>query len=149
MTGRTVTKGVKQFKEKKRDRWVKPDELPRLAQAINEEGNFYGSKALWLYLLLGVRRDELLKAKWEDIDWDRNELKLPETKAGQVHYVPLSAAALAIIQELPKQEGNPYILPGEKPGHHLVNIEKIWQRVRKKANVEDVRIHDLRRTLGS
>ncbi len=144
-----ATKGVKQFKEKKRDRWIKPDELPRLAQAINEEGNFYGSKALWLYLLLGVRRDELLKAKWEDIDWDRQELKLPETKAGHIHYVPLSAAALAIIQELPKQEDNPYILPGEKPGHHLVNIEKIWQRVRKKANVEDVRIHDLRRTLGS
>jgi integrase len=143
------TKGIQSFKEEKRDRWVKPDELPNVAKAINKEKNFYGKNALWLYLLLGVRRDELLKAKWDDIDWDRKELKIPETKAGRIHYVPLSAPALSILQELPEQKGNPYILPGEKPGHHLVNIEKIWQRVRKAAGVEDVRLHDLRRTLGS
>ena len=40
-------------------------------------------------------------------------------------------------------------MPGEKPGHHLVNIEKIWRRIRKAAGIEDVRLHDLRRTLGS
>lgn len=144
-----ITRGVRQFKEKKRDRWITVDELPRLAQAINEEKNFYGSNALWLYLLLGVRRDELLTAKWSDIDWHRQELKLPETKAGRVHYIPLSAPVLALLHELPKQKDNPYILPGDKPGGHLVNIEKIWRRVRKAAGVEDVRLHDLRRTLGS
>jgi integrase len=128
---------------------VKPDELPLLAKAINEEENYYGSKALWLYLLLGCRRDELLKAKRSDIDWDRRELRLPHTKAGRVHYIPISEPALAILRELPEEDGNPYLLPGHKTGHHLVNIEKIWRRVRKAAKVEDVRLHDLRRTLGS
>jgi integrase len=142
-------KGIKAYKEVKRDRWVKPDELPRLAAAINRESNFYGSQAIWLYLLLGVRRDELLRARWDDVDFSRNELRLSETKAGRVHYVPVSAPALAILCKLPRQIGNPHILPGEIPGQHLVNIQKIWQRVRKEAGIEDVRLHDLRRTLGS
>lgn len=148
-THHNPARGIQAYKETKRDRWVKPEELPRLAQAINREENFYGSKALWLYLLLGVRKSELLKAKWDDIDWGRQELRLPETKSGRVHYVPISEPALAILQNLPRLESNPYILPGGKAGHHLVNIQKCWARVRKAAGVEDVRVHDLRRTLGS
>ena len=141
--------GIQTFKEVKRDRWVTPDELPLLAQALNQESNFYGRNAIWLYLLLGVRRDELLKAKWQDVDWTRQELRLPETKTGKVHYVPLSTPALAILKNLPHVDGNPHILPGEKQGQPVANIEKIWQRVRKAAGVEDVRLHDLRRTVGS
>src|SRR5260221_10920015 len=51
---------------------------------------------------------------------------------------------------MPHEEGNPHLLPSTKvPGHHLVNIEKPWRRVRKAAGVEDVRLHDLPRTVGS
>lgn len=142
-------KGIQAFNEVRRDRWVKPDELPRLAKAINSETNLYGRQGLWLYLLTGLRRDELLNAKWDDVDWDRKELRVVETKAGRTHYVPLSEPALAVLQELPEQTGNPYILPGARQGQHLVNIEKIWQRVRQAADVKDVRLHDLRRTVGS
>ena len=80
---------IKHYKEEKRDRWVKPEELPKLAQAIDEEENLYARNALWLYLLTGVRKSELLKAKWEDIDLDQKELKIPETKNGKTHYIPL------------------------------------------------------------
>lgn len=62
-----VTRGVKTFAEIKRDRWVTPEELPLLAKAINEESNVYGRFGLWLYLLTGLRRDELLKIR-NDID---------------------------------------------------------------------------------
>jgi integrase len=141
-------RNIKAFREVKRDRWVTPEELPKLAQALNEESNFYGRQAIWLYLLLGVRRDELLKAKWMDIDWSRKELRLPETKTGKVHYIPLSTPALAILKNLPQVDGNPHILPGSD-GKHLVAIERIWDRVRKAAGVPDVRLHDLRRTVGS
>jgi integrase len=106
-------------------------------------------QAIWLYLLLGVRRDELMKAKWQDIDWSRKELRIPETKTGKVHYLPLSTPALAILKNLPHVDGNPHILPGEKKGQPIANIERIWQRVRKAAGVEDVRLHDLRRAVGS
>ncbi len=141
--------GIQKHKEKKRDRYVTPEELPRLALAIDTEPHYYARMALWLYLLTGVRKSELLTAKWSDIDSARKELRLSDTKAGRVHYVPLSAEAMAILDSLPRVENNPYILPGAKTGQHLVNISKPWIRVRKAAGVDDVRLHDLRRTVGS
>lgn len=139
---------IEKFKEQKRDRWVKPEEMPRLAEAIDSEPNIYVREALWLYILTGARKSELLQAKWEDIDFARGELRLPRTKAGRIHYVPLSKAAIEILQSIPKLEGNPFILPGVN-GKHLVNIDKAWGRIRKAAGLEDVRLHDLRRTVGS
>ena len=55
----------------------------------------------------------------------------------------------SVLQSVPQQEGNPYFLCGAKPGHHLVNIDKAWRRIRKAARIDDVRLHDLRRTTGS
>lgn len=140
---------IDHYKELKRDRWVTPQELPRLMQAIGEDPNYYARAALWLYLLTGMRKSEVLKARWADINWERRELRLPETKAGRVHYVPLSEAAMSLLSKLQRVDGNPYILPGQAKGKHLVNIDKPWQRVRKAAGIEDVRLHDLRRTVGS
>ena len=142
-------KGIEHFKEHKRDRWVTPDELPRLAQAIDQEVNLYARYALWLYLLTGVRKMELLTAKWEYIDWERRELRIPQTKGGRVLYLPLTEAALTLLRNIPQLQGNPFVLPGAKEGKHLVNISKPWRRVRKAAGIPDVRLHDLRRTVGS
>lgn len=183
---------IELFKEHKRDRWVTPKELPKLIEAINCEVNVSARNALWLYLLTGLRRSELLKAKWENVDWERKELMLPDTKAGRVHYVALNEPAISILQNIPRIEDNPYILPGQKENAHLVNIDKPWYRAREHATVlllkdelderlstlihklkgdlkreptlseiknvsefeiptglQDVRLHDLRRTVGS
>ena len=56
---------------------------------------------------------------------------------------------VAILQATPELPENPYILPGAKPGQHLVNIDKPWYRIRKAAGLDDVRLHDLRRSVGS
>lgn len=151
---------IDRFKEEKRDRWITPEELPRLAQAINDEPNQSARFALWLYLLTGARKSELLEARWDNVSFDRAELRLPDTKAGRTHYLPLSAPALALLREIPREAESPYVFPGRGPrcatdeeetrsASHLVNIDKPWQRVRKAAGVEDVRLHDLRRTVGS
>jgi integrase len=140
---------IDRFRELKRDRWITPEELPRLAKAINEEPNETARFALWLYLLTGARKTELLKARWEDLDETRAELRLADTKAGRTHYIPLSAPALALLNQIPRIPDNPYILPGRVEKASLVNIDKPWRRVRKAAGVEDVRLHDLRRTVGS
>jgi len=142
-------RGIEKYNEQKRDRWVTQDELPRLAQAINAEPNVYTRSALWLYLLTGARKSELLRAEWAHVDGQRAELRLPETKAGRVHHVPLSAPALAVLEQIPRMEGNPHVFPGRRRGRCLVNIEKPWRRVRSAAGVADVRLHDLRRTVGS
>ena len=140
---------VQPFKERSRDRWVKPTELPALLEAIEEEPNPYVRAAFKLYLLTGLRRSELLGLCWKDVDFDRRELRLEDTKAGRAHVLPLSAPAVDILRDLPRMLGNPYILPGHSHGQPLVNVSKPWQRIRKRAGLEDVRLHDLRRTVGS
>jgi len=61
----------------------------------------------------------------------------------------LSSEAITLLEGIPRLENNPYILAGNKEGQHLVNINKAWGRIRARANVDDVRLHDLRRTVGS
>ena len=144
-----VSKEVR-FKERKRKRWVTPEELPALAHAIDQEPNIYVRSGIWLLLLTGLRKAELLAVRrHEDIDWTRGVLRLPETKSGEEQSASLSGPALAIMQATPAMDGNPYLLPGAKKGHHLVNIDLPWRRIRKAAGLEDVRLHDLRRTVGS
>jgi len=140
---------VKRFKETERDRFVSEEELPRLTQAIDNVDNVYARASLWLYLLTGARKTELLGSRWVDINLTRGELRLPDTKAGKTRYIPLSSAAIAILQNLPRLDGNPFVLPGARKARPLVNIDKTWRKVRKEAGVEDVRLHDLRRTVGS
>ena len=143
------TQDVEKFKEHKRDRWVTPQEMPKLAEAINSELNEYARYAIWLYLLTGARKSEILTAKWKDIDWNRMELKLRDTKSGRDHYIPLSSAAVNLLRKIPVLKDNPYIIVGAVSGRHLVNIDKAWRRIRAAASLNDVRLHDLRRTVGS
>jgi len=141
--------GITKFKEEKRERFVSHEEFPRLAEAINAELNQSVVYAVWLYLLTGVRKNELLTLKWTDIDFTRKELKLSDTKNGKAHYLPLSSSALEVLNQIPRLDGNPFVIVGKNQGCHLVNIDKPWQRIRAAAGLEDVRLHDLRRTVGS
>lgn len=140
---------IQRFKEEKRDRWLNAEELPRVASAIALEENVYVKAAIWLYLLTGVRKSELLKAKWSDVDLSRKELRLEDTKNGKTHYVPLSSPAVEVIKTIPRLHENPFLIPGLKPGAHMVGIARPWMRIRNAAGVRDVRLHDLRRTVGS
>lgn len=142
-------RGIVSFREEKRDRWITPQELPALARAIDEETNVVARQAIWLYLLTSLRKSELLGLQWKNVDWDRREVRVGETKSGRPHYSPLTTPALQILRNLPRLDGNPYVLPGRVPGKHLVNVDKPWRRIRKVAKIEDVRLHDLRRTMGS
>ena len=140
---------IEAFHEVKRERWVTREEMPRLGAAIEAEPNVFVRAAICLYLLTGVRKAELLKARWRDIDWHRAEWTLPETKNGKPHVVPLSRPAVQLLKSLPREDGNPYIFPGALAGRPLVNISKPWLRIRAAAGIPDVRLHDLRRTVGS
>jgi integrase len=56
---------------------------------------------------------------------------------------------MEVLAHMPHFAGNPYVIPGDKDGQHLVNISKAWNRVRNRADLQDVRLHDLRRSVGS
>jgi len=140
---------VIQHPERKRDRWVNPDEMPRLLNAINNVDNHYVRAALWMYLLTGTRKQELLKARRSDLDIYQKTLHLLETKNGKDRYIQLSDVAIEILKNLPTKPNNPYLFPGRNRGRPLTNIYGSWETVREEAGLGDVTIHDLRRTLGS
>jgi integrase len=143
------TKGIEKWDEVKRDRWLTREELVRLKDAIANEPNLYIRAAIWMFLLTGVRKNELLTAKWTDISFETRSLVLQKTKSGKAHLVLLAPEAIAILQHLPRQSGNPFVFPGAKAGQHLVNIYKPWYRILGEAKLEDVHIHDLRRSFAS
>lgn len=140
---------LKKFPEVSRDRFVTPDELPRLWAAIEREPNPFVRGAFVVGLLTGARRSEVLSMQWANLDLTQGLWRIPDTKAGRPHYVPLPVPVVQALQRLPGLEGNPYVFCGRWGRSHLVNITKPWARIRKDAGIEDVRIHDLRRTLGS
>jgi integrase len=140
---------IERFREEKRDRYVKRHELPQLMGAIEKENNPHIRAFFLLCLLTGARRSEILSMCWEDVDLETGEWRIPDTKSGRAHLVHLNEGALQTIRDLPRMVGNPHVIVGHKKGDRLRNPAKAWARIRERAGLEDVRIHDLRRTVGS
>ena len=84
----------------------------------------------------------------EGQDLERRLFRFEESKTGQ-KTVPLGAAALTLLSDLRREAGNPYVIPGKKAGAHLIGLPKIWGRIRERADLENLRIHDLRHSFAS
>jgi integrase len=140
---------IKLFKESKRERFLNPEELARVNDALLAEPNADWRAYFPLCLLLGVRKNELLSAKWIEFDLAARTWQLPMTKNGRSHLLPLSAPAIAILEALPSRGASEWVFPSYGATGHLVGPGQAWARIRDRAGVPDVRIHDLRRTLGS
>jgi integrase len=97
-------------------------EMPRFVQALEQEVNDYPRHGMWLLLLMDVRSNELLKAKWVDIDWDMGTLFIGLTKNGDPLLAPLSEAAIERLRMIPRLANNPYIICGRDPGKHLSGL---------------------------
>ena len=150
--GTNPTRHVEKYRERKIERFLSDTELARLG-AVLAEAEQSGKHpsvvaAIRLLVFTGCRRDEILKLQWAHVDLENRCLRLPDSKSG-AKLVPLGAPALELLAALPKVNGNPYVLPGEVPGKHYVALEKAWHRLRAKAGLADVRLHDLRHSFAS
>ena len=125
------------FQEQSRERYVTRAELPALWSAIEQESNPYVKAAMKLYLFVGLRKTELLRTRWDEIDLERGEWRVLRTKSGRAHEVPIPEPAAAILRDLPRTAGNPHVFPGARSGRHLVNIDKSWRRVRRTAGPKE------------
>lgn len=138
------------YKEKNRDRRVTSEELPRLMAAIEAEEDPHVRAAILLELLTGLRKREVLHRRWSDVDLGRRTLRLGDTKAGQPRHVPLSSAAAEIFAALPRQRGNPYVFPSPVvPGQPRHDLNGPWRRIRARADLHDLRFHDLRHSVAT
>ena len=146
-------KFVRRYREKKRERFLTDEEFRRLGDVLNEmEADkslpVYPAAAFRLLMLTGCRRNEIVTLKWEYVDLEGGELRLPETKTGE-RMVPLSPAAARVLEQLPRIKGNPWVIPGFKRNRHLADLNHYWDRVRDRADLQDVRIHDIRHSFAS
>ena len=145
-------RGVKKPPVRKMERFLSEDEIARLAAALDAEfnraGNPYPAAAIKLLLLTGGRRGEILGLQWQHVDFERQCLRLPDSKTG-AKVVYLNAPALEILAGLPRTETNPHVIPGKLKRASLAGIDKVWFRVRAAAGLQDVRLHDLRHSFAS
>lgn len=151
--GSNPCRRIEKYRENKRDRFLSPAEFARLGQVLNdaEQSGLYGPfvvAAIRLLILTGARLSEILTLKWAYVDESRRALLLPDSKTG-AKAVPLNQQVLDLLAALPRLENNPYVLPGQITGKHLVNLQKPWRALRKQAGLDDVRLHDLRHSFAS
>jgi integrase len=147
--GTNPCRHIERYAEKKRERFLSPEELARLGDALAQyDGAPYCAAAIKLLVFTGARLGEVLGLQWQWIDFDRGEARLPDSKTG-AKTLHLPPPALAVLAELPRVAGNPHVIVGGVAGAALVNLEKPWRAIRKKAGLEDVRIHDLRHSFAS
>ena len=147
---------VSKFHEVKRRRYLSPVEFRALGAALlkAERGELskpitpYVIAAIRLLAFTGARRGEILGLQWRWIDWENGRAHLPDSKTGP-KTLPLNGPALEILSSLPREEDNPFVIVGGKPGSHLVNLKDPWDLIRKEAGLEDFRIHDLRHSFAS
>lgn len=151
--GTNPRRHVKKYPEKKRERFLSPAEIKRLAQVLTEmeqEGLEMPSAilAFRLLMLTGCRLGEILSLQWSYVDLDGGLLHLPDSKTGAKR-VALGEAAVELLRRAERRNDNPYVIVGAVPHKPLSNIHVIWARVRARAGLKDARIHDLRHTFAS
>jgi integrase len=146
-----AAKAVTMFKEASRTRFVQPYELPKLFAALNApDTNPIIRDFIYVALFTGARRSNVAAMRDTEIDLSAATWIIPsgKSKNGQPMTVPLVPEVLKIIKARMGHESG-FIFPGSGKSGHLEDPKATWRAVLKRAGLEDLRLHDLRRTLGS
>ena len=145
-------RGVRRFKERKVERFLSSAELERLGDALTALGHGMNPASIAIVRLLalsGARRGEIVNLRRSEIDWERGLLRLGDSKTGQ-KVVPLGAAALQVLRDIPEVKDSPLVFPSagdlQRP---FQGLPKAWATIRARAELRDVRLHDLRHSFAS
>ena len=151
--GSNPCRGVARFKVEKHERILTREELHRLGEALRAApaerlASVHAAAAIRLLVLTGCRRNDILCLRWDDLNFDTGEMRLRDSKTG-ARTVPMASAAADVLKGLPRTPDSPWVFPGKKKGTRLVNLNDSWDRVRRRAGLDGVRLHDLRHTFAS
>ncbi len=151
--GSNPCRALPKYRTRRLERFLTEEEFRRLGGALGgleAEGRMplHAAAALRLLMLTECRSSEIMTLRWEDVFLATNEIRLRDSKTGP-RTVPLSLAAARVLAELPRPAGNPWVIAGHEPGTRLSHINYYWYRVRERAGLDDVRIHDLRHSFAS
>ena len=125
-----------------RSRVLTDEEIGKLLHALEPQGrrSHWTKPAVQLALETAMRRGELLSLRWENINLQGRTAFLPDTKNGESRTVPLSSAAVQVLSELPKHIRG-VVIPVK-----FFSLDAAFKRACKRAGLDAVRFHDLRRT---
>ena len=143
-------KGIEFHREKPRDEYLRPDELPLIAREIEAESDPWARAFLWLAILTGARGGELVKLRWDDVHLDRAELVLRETKNKTDFRMKLAGPAVKVLESLPR--AGAFVFPprrsdGDAP--YMAKPRTAWAALLKRAGItRQVTLHDVRRSVG-
>jgi integrase len=151
--GSNPRRHLKKYPEEKRERFLSAAELRQLGKVLDEmEAERVelpsAVTAVRLLLLTGCRLNEIMKLRWADVDLAHAMLRLPDSKSG-AKTVQLGRAAVNVLFSIKRPPFNPHVITGTQPGKPLSDLQPFWQRVRARAGLKDVRLHDLRHTFAS
>lgn len=147
--GNNPATGIAKNPEKSRKRFVQSDELQRFFDAVAQEKNAVIRDYILMSLLTGARQTNVLAMRWNEIDFTRAEWDIPTTKNGDPLTVPLVEEAIQLLRNIKQDNQSNFVFPGVGKTGHLAEPKKGWKRVLDHAGLDDLRLHDLRRTMGS
>ena len=140
-------------RQRRHERFLTDEEFHRLGEVLDEAEEsggaiMYAAMAIRLLLLTGCRKSEILNLHWDHVDPEARELRLPDTKTGP-RTVQLSPAASDVLARIPRVEGNPHVIPGALNGNSMTGLQRYWVKIRERAGLEDMRLHDCRHSFAS
>jgi integrase len=148
-SAKNPTAGLKTAPDVCRERFLTHDEARRLLLALDADENRVAASAIKLLLFTGARRNEITHAKWDFVNWERRTLLVPRAKSGRPRSIHLNSAALELLKSVARVEGNPFIFPSPATGRPSPSLHFPWFRIRERAGLLDVRLHDLRHSFAS
>lgn len=142
--------GIKKFKLRPRDRFLDQHEVSKFFDAVDSLRYPVTKDFILMCLFTGARRSNVASMQWKQINIDLARWSIPETKNGEPQVVPLTAQALAVLQRRRNDSASPWVFPSKRSrSGHITKPEEAWRMVVKRSGLENVRLHDLRRTLLS
>jgi site-specific recombinase XerD len=145
-------KGVERNQELKRQRYLTTAEIAALSETLSRWPDQQGADIIRLLMFTGARRNEVLAARWDQIDFETGVWTKPGamTKQKIEHRVPLSVPARQLLSDIRSRAGGAdYVFPGRRGHGHRGNINNEWAKIRKAAGLDSARLHDLRHTYAS
>ena len=151
--GSNPCRQVSKNRPRRHERFLTDREFRRLGRVLDEEeknggGRMYAAMAIRLLLLTGCRKNEILNLRWGHVDLEAREMRLEDGKTG-TRRVQLSPAAAEVLARIPRVEENPYVIPGMRPGSRMSELQRPWMRIRERAGLQDMRLHDCRHSFAS
>lgn len=146
---------VEKYKSEPKERFLTEAEMMRLFEALEamvkeRRLNPLHASAIRLLALTGCRKGEIVGLRWSEIDWERSMISLPMLRSKNgAKRIPINSAAIEELRRLARTDDQ--VFPSGKPGEspHIVGVQRSWEKVRTRANLPGLRLHDLRHTFAS